>query len=63
MIKKGVFLLLLFGILSLTAWGRDFSISSPDGRLRVVIRVAETVTYSLMHDGVELVCESPLSMT
>lgn len=63
MIKKGAFLLLLFGILSLTAWGRDFSISSPDGRLRVVIRVAETVTYSLMHDGVELVCESPLSMT
>ena len=41
---------------------REFELSSPDGKLDVLINVGQTVTYSLSHDDTLLLEPSQVSM-
>jgi len=58
---------ILIGIcLSLSIWAfgqKRYQLSSPDTRLQVNVVVDEKISYSLSHDGDELIAPSSLSMT
>lgn len=60
--KKTVFILLFLGLLSYSVMGKDFSAVSPDGKLKVVVKVEEKITYSLFHEKDLLIDASPVSM-
>ncbi|MDZ7374310.1 MAG: glycoside hydrolase family 97 protein [candidate division KSB1 bacterium] len=41
----------------------ELSLSSPDGRTQVIIRIGPTITYAVRHDGREIVSPSRISLT
>lgn len=47
----------------MTSAGEQYRLSSPDGALELVVEVGEDITYSLSHDGGEILGPSPVSMT
>ncbi len=58
------FLTSLFTLL-LISWGaqaKDFNISSPDGRLKATVKVAQTVSYTLTYDGQAILQPSQVSL-
>lgn len=42
---------------------KDYTVSSPDGRLKAEISVGDAITYSVSFNGKEVISPSPLSMT
>ena len=42
---------------------KQYSISSPDGKLTAEVSVGEQLTWSLSHDGEQLITPSPVSLT
>lgn len=42
---------------------REFSLSSPDGRLNLSVEVGQSISYSLSHEGTSLISPSEISMT
>lgn len=42
---------------------KHYEVASPDGALALRVDVGEKITWSLSHDGDELIVESPMSMT
>ena len=48
---------------AVSAAPKEFSLSSPDGKLNVTVEVGEDISYSVSHDGTLLLVPSQLSMT
>lgn len=46
-----------------TASAKSFNVNSPDGKINVTVNADTQVTWSLAHDGTQLLTESPISMT
>jgi alpha-glucosidase len=49
------------GISSLNAQ-RTYSLKSPDAKIEVTVNIDETVSYSVMHNGTQIIADSPISM-
>ena len=47
----------------MSAAPKEFSLSSPDGKLGVHVEVGETVSYSVLHEGTPVLAPSQVSMT
>ena len=60
---KKIFLILLSGILVLTLQAKEYTLTSPDGHLRMVIRAGTSLSFSLTLDGREVVASPALSLT
>ena len=57
-------LTILFSFL-LASWGtqaKDFNLSSPDGRLKATVKVAQTMSYTLTYDGQVILQPSQVSL-
>src|SRR5690554_2157000 len=62
--KKTVILLVaLLLVCNLTNAEKKYGISSPDGRLTAEITVGKQLSWSLAHDGEQLMGPSPVSIT
>ena len=48
---------------AMSAAPKEFSLSSPDGKLNVSVEVGEDISYSVSHEGTLLLVPSQLSMT
>jgi len=59
--KKFVLLLSMLACVSL--WAKDYTLSSPDGRLLVSVSAGEPLTYSLSYDGRALLDPSEIGLT
>ncbi len=61
---KKLFLLLWFcaGTISVVAQ-RHYTVTSPDGKLSSQVSVGEILTYTISHNGEEILTPSPISMT
>lgn len=46
-----------------TVSAKEFNINSPDGKIKVTVNADTQVTWSLAHEGTQLLTESPVSMT
>ncbi len=60
--KKNVLIALALLIAGAASAQKNFTLSSPDGKLRVQVSVADIVEYSVLHDGDVMVAPSALSM-
>lgn len=58
-----ILLFLFLGITSTHAADRAFELQSPDGKLKVTVRIGKEVSYELSHTGILLIKNSPISMT
>ena len=56
-------ILMLLLVCGATQAQKQYSISSPDGRLTAEVTVGEQLTWSLSHDGAQLITPSPVSLT
>lgn len=61
--KASQFILILLMMTGATQAQKQYSISSPDGRLTAEVTVGEQLTWSLSHDGTQLIEPSPVSLT
>jgi alpha-glucosidase len=61
--KASQFILILLMMTGATQAQKQYSISSPDGRLTAEVTVGEQLTWSLSHDGEQLIEPSPVSLT
>ena len=59
--KKSIVLLALLAAFSAAA--KDYTLLSPDGKLRVDVQVGNALSYALSYDGVQLVNPSEVSLT
>ena len=60
---KKVRLLLLCGLMFTTAFAqKQFTLESPDGKLRSTITVGDELTYDISRDGKQVLATSPLGM-
>ncbi|KUK76784.1 MAG: Retaining alpha-galactosidase, partial [Proteiniphilum acetatigenes] len=55
-------ILMLLLVCGATQAQKQYSISSPDGRLTAEVTVGEQLTWSLSHDGAQLITPSPVSL-
>ena len=62
---KFTFIALSFAVLStsIAAAPKQYEVVSPDGQLSLKVTVGENITWTLTHDGDEVLCDSPVSMT
>ena len=62
--KRITFITLFISVLSLNVVAqKNFTLDSPDGKIKALIRIDKTIVYSIHHDGDLLLDESPVSMT
>ncbi|MBN2774263.1 MAG: glycoside hydrolase family 97 protein [Prolixibacteraceae bacterium] len=60
--KKYLFLLIVLFISNVLV-AKDYSVSSPDGKIKVVVTVDDQTTYAVSLNGSEIISPSPVSMT
>lgn len=61
--KKSI-LITLCAFLSLSLYAqKKITVSSPDGRITTTINLNEKLSYSITHDGQDILASSPISMT
>lgn len=58
--KSILFSVLLW--LSAATMAKDYVVKSPDGRIAVTVHVGATTTYSVTHDGNQVLSPSPMAM-
>lgn len=63
MIRTNLLLLVLLLLCGSAQAQKNYNISSPDGLLTADITVGEQLTWSLSHDGAQLIDPSPVSLT
>ncbi|MDR2948612.1 MAG: glycoside hydrolase family 97 protein [Prevotella sp.] len=60
---KNLFLIVFFLLISMhLSSQKNYQLKSPDGELMVNITVDKSITYSLLHEGEQLIEPSPISM-
>ena len=55
--------LLCLGLVCQAAPAKDYSLTSPDGKMAVNVKVGEGISWTLSHGGDALIADSPVSMT
>ena len=61
--KRNVLIAFVLLVVGTASAQKNFTLSSPDGRLQVQVSVADIVEYSVAHDGGMMVAPSGISMT
>ena len=59
--KKFLSLLLIFAAIPMAA--KDYTLLSPDGRLRICVQTGPVLTYTVSYNGVELITPSEIGLT
>lgn len=61
--KKSI-VIILCALLTMNMYAqKKFTATSPDGRVVTTVNLNEKLTYSITHDGQEVLASSPISMT
>ena len=60
--QKALFILLAFFFI-ITLQAKEYSVSSPSGKIQVKVSVNETTSYSVLLDGTEIISPSFISLT
>ena len=58
-----ILFLLFLDVVCLAAHDKDYSLTSPDGKMVVSVKVGEGISWSLSHGDDALIADSPVSMT
>ena len=61
--KAAAWALCLMAALPLSSHAKDYTLSSPDGRLSTTVSLSSAITYDIKLDGQTVLLPSPLSMT
>lgn len=61
--KRRLTLVTALLLLTVSLFAKDYTLTSPDGHIRLTVRDGKTLTYHLLRDGEMLLTDSPIGLT